>query len=83
MKIKKVYIPGEHDWYLDMGERWTKLFGQPNWTFDHKGDPLRRARHREPRSGLLDGQEDVAQGADGAHGDAGRERRRGVGRRRP
>jgi 3',5'-cyclic AMP phosphodiesterase CpdA len=37
VKAKKVYIPGEHDWYLDMGERWTKLFGQPNWTFDHKG----------------------------------------------
>jgi 3',5'-cyclic AMP phosphodiesterase CpdA len=36
-KLKKYYIPGEHDWYLDMGERWTKLFGQPNWYFDHKG----------------------------------------------
>src|SRR5215204_3190462 len=37
LKIKKVYIPGEHDWYLDLGQKWTKLFGQPNWTFDHKG----------------------------------------------
>jgi Icc protein len=37
VKIKKFYIPGEHDWYLDMGQKWTKLFGQPNWTFDHKG----------------------------------------------
>jgi predicted phosphodiesterase len=37
VKARKVYIPGEHDWYLDMGERWTKSFGQPNWTFDHKG----------------------------------------------
>jgi Icc protein len=35
--IRKVYIPGEHDWYLDMGQAWTKMFGQPNWTFDHKG----------------------------------------------
>jgi 3',5'-cyclic AMP phosphodiesterase CpdA len=35
--IKKVFIPGEHDWYLDMGQAWTKMFGQPNWTFDHKG----------------------------------------------
>jgi len=35
--IRKVYIPGEHDWYLDMGQKWTQLFGQPNWTFDHKG----------------------------------------------
>jgi Icc protein len=35
--IRKVFIPGEHDWYLDMGQKWTNLFGQPNWTFDHKG----------------------------------------------
>ena len=37
VKIKKVFIPGEHDWYLDMGAKWTNLFGEPNWTFDHKG----------------------------------------------
>ena len=37
LTIKKVFIPGEHDWYLDMGQKWTNLFGQPNWTFDHKG----------------------------------------------
>jgi hypothetical protein len=37
VKAKKYYIPGEHDWYLDMGAAWTKMFGQPNWTFDHKG----------------------------------------------
>jgi len=35
--VKKHFIPGEHDWYLDMGETWRKLFGNPNWTFDHKG----------------------------------------------
>jgi 3',5'-cyclic-AMP phosphodiesterase len=35
--IRKVFIPGEHDWYLDMGQKWMALFGQPNWTFDHKG----------------------------------------------
>jgi 3',5'-cyclic-AMP phosphodiesterase len=35
--IRKVFIPGEHDWYLDMGQKWTALFGKPNWTFDHKG----------------------------------------------
>ena len=28
---------GEHDWYLDMGERWTHHFGEPNYSFDHKG----------------------------------------------
>jgi 3',5'-cyclic AMP phosphodiesterase CpdA len=37
VKVKKYFIPGEHDWYLDMGQKWTKLFGEPNWTFDHKG----------------------------------------------
>jgi calcineurin-like phosphoesterase family protein len=37
VKIRKVFIPGEHDWYLDMGQKWRALFGQPNWTFDHKG----------------------------------------------
>ena len=35
--IKKVFIPGEHDWYLDMGKKWGQLFGKANWTFDHKG----------------------------------------------
>jgi len=28
---------GEHDWFLDMGEKWRALFGQPNYSFDHKG----------------------------------------------
>ena len=44
-----------------------------------QGRPLRRARHGEPRPGLLDGEEDVAQGADGPHGHARRERRRARG----
>ena len=35
--IPKHFIPGEHDWYLDMGKKWMELFGQRNWTFDHKG----------------------------------------------
>lgn len=37
ISIKKHFIPGEHDWYLDMGETWGKMFGKPPWTFDHKG----------------------------------------------
>ena len=37
IKIKKYFIPGEHDWYLDMGKKWNKLFGASPWTFDHKG----------------------------------------------
>ena len=35
--IQKVFIPGEHDWYLDMGAKWEQLFGKPPWSFDHKG----------------------------------------------
>lgn len=31
------YIPGEHDWYLDMGTAWRGLFGKETWSFDHKG----------------------------------------------
>jgi calcineurin-like phosphoesterase family protein len=37
VKAKKVFIPGEHDWYLDMGATWNKMFGASPWTFDHKG----------------------------------------------
>lgn len=28
---------GEHDWFLDMGEHWRGLFGEPTYSFDHKG----------------------------------------------
>jgi len=37
VKIKKVFIPGEHDWYYDLGKKWQELFGKRSWTFDHKG----------------------------------------------
>ena len=37
LSVKKYFIPGEHDWYLDMGATWEKLFGKPPWTMDHKG----------------------------------------------
>jgi 3',5'-cyclic-AMP phosphodiesterase len=37
IKAPQHYIPGEHDWYLDMGAKWGQLFGEPHWTFDHKG----------------------------------------------
>ena len=28
---------GEHDWFLDMGEKWRGLFGEHTYSFDHKG----------------------------------------------
>ncbi|MEW6324130.1 MAG: metallophosphoesterase [Nitrospirota bacterium] len=39
LKPKVYYIPGEHDWYLDMGDYYQKHFiktGIP-WSFDDKG----------------------------------------------
>jgi 3',5'-cyclic AMP phosphodiesterase CpdA len=35
---KKLYcVMGEHDYYLDLGEYWSKLFGPRWYSFDHKG----------------------------------------------
>jgi 3',5'-cyclic AMP phosphodiesterase CpdA len=31
------HVMGEHDYYLDMGEYWEKLFGPQYHSFDHKG----------------------------------------------
>ena len=28
---------GEHDWYLDLGEKWRSLFGDDVYSFDHEG----------------------------------------------
>ncbi len=28
---------GEHDWFLNMGEKWRGLFGEHTYSFDHKG----------------------------------------------
>jgi len=30
-------VMGEHDYYLDLGEHWRDLFGEPGYSFDHKG----------------------------------------------
>jgi Icc protein len=30
-------IPGEHDWYLDMGKAYRAAFGPETWSFDTKG----------------------------------------------
>ena len=40
--LKNLHAPvrmvvGEHDWFLDMGARWRELFGEPTYSFDHKG----------------------------------------------
>ena len=36
-KIKTHYVMGEHDYYLDLGEYWGKLFGKHYYSFEHKG----------------------------------------------
>jgi Predicted phosphohydrolases len=37
LKAPVKMMVGEHDWYLDMGEKWRALFGKPIYSFDHKG----------------------------------------------
>ena len=37
LKVPIRSIPGEHDWYLDMGAGWKANFGDEFWSFDHKG----------------------------------------------
>lgn len=40
--LKNVKAPmkmmvGEHDWYFDMGQKWRELFGEPTYSWNHKG----------------------------------------------
>jgi len=44
--IKKLYIPGEHDWYLDMGVAWRSSTPFAVGPGSPRG-ALHRARHRE------------------------------------
>jgi len=37
LRHKTYYVMGEHDYYLDLGEYWSKLFGKHYYSFDHKG----------------------------------------------
>lgn len=37
LQTKVHYVMGEHDYYLDLGEYWEKLFGPQYYSFDHKG----------------------------------------------
>lgn len=37
LKYKTYYVMGEHDYYLDLGKYWEKLFGPQYYSFDHKG----------------------------------------------
>src|SRR3546814_4170102 len=37
VSIQKLFIPGEHDWYLDLGDLWVKSFGESPWSIEHKG----------------------------------------------
>jgi 3',5'-cyclic AMP phosphodiesterase CpdA len=37
LKAPVKMMVGEHDWYLDMGEKWKSMFGPDRYSFDHKG----------------------------------------------
>jgi 3',5'-cyclic-AMP phosphodiesterase len=37
LKGKLRCVMGEHDYYYDLGEYWSKLFGPQYYSFDHKG----------------------------------------------
>jgi 3',5'-cyclic AMP phosphodiesterase CpdA len=37
LKAPLKIMVGEHDWYLDMGDKWQELFGKPTDSWDHKG----------------------------------------------
>ncbi len=37
LKVPYHIIPGEHDWYLNMGQGWRGMFGNDHWSFNHKG----------------------------------------------
>ncbi len=37
LNYKIYYSMGEHDYYEDLGEYWSKLFGKHYYSFDHKG----------------------------------------------
>jgi 3',5'-cyclic AMP phosphodiesterase CpdA len=40
LQAKLIVIPGEHDWYVDMGKAWTGLYGTDGkayWSFNNKG----------------------------------------------
>lgn len=37
LKVPYRIIPGEHDWYADLGKGWGDRFGADHWSFDHKG----------------------------------------------
>ncbi len=37
LTYEKHCVMGEHDYYLDLGEYWSKLFGPHSYSFDHKG----------------------------------------------
>jgi 3',5'-cyclic-AMP phosphodiesterase len=37
LNYKTYMVMGEHDYYLDLGEYWSKLFGDQHYSFEHKG----------------------------------------------
>src|SRR3546814_16273335 len=45
VSIQKLFIPGEHDWYLDLGDLWVKSFGESPWSVEHMGVHILGPQH--------------------------------------
>ncbi len=37
LKAPVKMMVGEHDWFLDLGNKWQEMFGPPTYSFDWKG----------------------------------------------
>jgi hypothetical protein len=37
LKAPVKMMVGEHDWFLDLGQKWQEMFGPPTYSFDWKG----------------------------------------------
>ena len=46
LKYRTHCVMGEHDYYLDLGEYWSKLFGPHYYRLGSQGRPLRGAEQR-------------------------------------
>ncbi len=63
LKAPVKMMVGEHDWFLDLGEKWQELVRSADLLVRLEGRPLRGPAERV-RKGLLDRAQDDARGAD-------------------
>ena len=73
LKAPLSMMVGEHDWFLDLGQKWQELFGKPTYSFDHKGVHFVVLKS-VVEARLLDRARHVAHGTDADGGRAGQQR---------